>query len=220
MGQYYYPINADKLEYLYSHNFDNGLKLMEHSYIGNNFMQAVERLLSPNGAWHKCHFVWGGDYMDEGLFLPENAPKGKNDDGTEFEFNLHSFVSEYGKNAMEGADKLDKIEDWNERKKKAEKLAQKWLKTLPKAGRYLVNHTKQVCLDLKKERGNGEKWGNSKKEIIIHPLSLLTCSGNGRGGGDYRGNKGELVGSWAGDVISLEYKLMYELLAPICFIES
>lgn len=35
----------------------------------------------------------------------------------------------------------------------------------------------------------------------IHPLPLLTCSGNGRGGGDFRGNNLH-VGIWAGHHIS------------------
>jgi hypothetical protein len=40
--------------------------------------------------------------------------------------------------------------------------------------------------------------------LHIHPLSLLTAEGNGRGGGDYRGAHEDLVGSWARDVISVE----------------
>jgi hypothetical protein len=41
----------------------------------------------------------------------------------------------------------------------------------------------------------------------IHPLSILTSSGNGRGGGDYRNDDDTNVGSWAGDVISSEYEV-------------
>ena len=40
MGQYYMPtlIAEDgTVSTLYSHQYDNGLKLMEHSYIGNRF---------------------------------------------------------------------------------------------------------------------------------------------------------------------------------------
>jgi hypothetical protein len=42
-------------------------------------------------------------------------------------------------------------------------------------------------------------WKGTK----IHPLPLLTCEGNGRGGGDFRGEH-DLIGSWARDVISVE----------------
>jgi hypothetical protein len=37
----------------------------------------------------------------------------------------------------------------------------------------------------------------------LHPLPILTCEGNGRGGGDYFGNYA-YVGAWARDLISLE----------------
>ena len=39
MGQYYMPllIGSDKkILRFYSHHYDNGLKLMEHSWVGNN----------------------------------------------------------------------------------------------------------------------------------------------------------------------------------------
>jgi hypothetical protein len=54
---------------------------------------------------------------------------------------------------------------------------------------YLVNHTKKVYV---------------KKNAGLHPLSLLTAEGNGRGGGDYDGPNMEMVGTWARDVISME----------------
>lgn len=44
MGQYYMPTLIAKggtISTLYSHDYDNGLKLMEHSYIGNTFVSAV-----------------------------------------------------------------------------------------------------------------------------------------------------------------------------------
>ena len=46
------------------HEFGNGYKLTEHSYIGNNFVEAVEYLLSPLGMFHKSRLVWSGDYAD------------------------------------------------------------------------------------------------------------------------------------------------------------
>ena len=42
MGQYYQPLLIDdsgSMITAYSHDFDNGLKLMEHSWIGNNFVK-------------------------------------------------------------------------------------------------------------------------------------------------------------------------------------
>lgn len=58
--------------------------------------------------------------------------------------------------------------------------------------RYIVNHTKKEFVD--KERLSNE----------IHPLPLLVCEGNQRGGGDYWGKNSDLCGSWARDVISVE----------------
>lgn len=61
--------------------------------------------------------------------------------------------------------------------------------------RYIVNHSKKIYIDkhsLKNE---------------IHPLPLLTADGNGRGGGDYKGNNSELCGSWIGDIITMETTL-------------
>ena len=179
MGQYWKPTNLDTMESLYSHNYNNGLKLMEHSYIGNNFMQVAERMLSPNGPWHRCRLVWAGDYMDNGLFLPEE----------------HQDTNVYDI-AVDIKPDLD---------------------TLPESGRYIVNHTKKLCLDLTKEKGAATEWSEGKV-ITIHPLSLLTASGNGRGGGDFRGNKGiSLIGTWAGDIISLENMEMYEKMKPCNF---
>jgi hypothetical protein len=62
--------------------------------------------------------------------------------------------------------------------------------------RYIVNHSKKQFVD-KMACKSGEEG------IKYHPLPLLTCEGNGRGGGDYRGDS-PLIGAWARDVISVE----------------
>ena len=69
MGQYFQPsiikLNEDGslkevTAWGYSHDYNNGLKLMEHSYIGNNFVNTIENLLFEN----PCNLVWAGDYAD------------------------------------------------------------------------------------------------------------------------------------------------------------
>lgn len=68
--------------------------------------------------------------------------------------------------------------------------------------RYLVNHSQQVFLDKIKQKKDDTMWG-----WLPHPLPLLTCEGNGRGGGDYFSENAEVmkhVGSWARDIISVE----------------
>jgi hypothetical protein len=53
----------------------------------------------------------------------------------------------------------------------------------------------------------------SNQEDVLHPLPLLTAEGNGRGGGDFRGDDPQnLVGSWARDLISVEAALTPEQL--------
>jgi len=155
MGQYYKPISIDKMTFLYSHDYGNGLKLMEHSYIGNNLVNTVESLLAPNGEWYKNHLVWAGDYADE------------ESDGTD---NLYTQV---GDDSIEPKD-MERVE----------------------SGRYIVNHTKKEFVDKNIVPKDGEGWK-------IHPLPLLTCEGNGRGGGDYRRDNSH-IGDWARDQISIE----------------
>lgn len=68
MGQYYLAVNIDDMEHVSPHQYDNGAKLMEHSYIGNNFVEAVEFLLLDTGEsknrWSGKRIVWAGDYAD------------------------------------------------------------------------------------------------------------------------------------------------------------
>ncbi|WP_418420173.1 hypothetical protein [Alistipes indistinctus] len=66
--------------------------------------------------------------------------------------------------------------------------------------KYLVNHTRKVYVDKTAMPKDSDGWQ-------VHPLPLLTCEGNGRGGGDYFHDDPEVmlhVGSWARDIISVE----------------
>lgn len=174
MGQYFRPVNLDKKEFLVSHDYKSGSKLMEHSWMKNKLVIAVEFLLTKKGNWYKNKIVWAGDYMDYGLFLEDG-----NDDENLFERTRKEF-------------------------KKINPLRVSSANNT----RYLVNHTKKQYVDKKKVQDiNG--WQ-------IHPLPILTSSGNGNGGGDYRPNNEEeqsYVGSWAGDVISVERSI------PECYQE-
>lgn len=46
------------------HNYRQGAKIMEHSYIGNEFVGLAEYMLSPLGMFYKSRLVWAGDYAD------------------------------------------------------------------------------------------------------------------------------------------------------------
>ncbi len=82
MGQYYKPINLDNKQWLLSHDYDHtGLKLMEHSWIGNDFVGAVMNLMVKGGDWFRKHIVWAGDYYgDQG----NEIPYWNQTDGTDF----------------------------------------------------------------------------------------------------------------------------------------
>jgi hypothetical protein len=72
-------------------------------------------------------------------------------------------------------------------------------KVKPKKGRkthrYVINHSKKEFVDKDNCPKDSDGWQ-------IHPLPLLTCEGNGRGGGDFRGSN-DYVGLWARDIISV-----------------
>jgi hypothetical protein len=154
MGQYYKPTSVDKMESLYSHDYGNMSKLMEHSYIGNDFVDLAERMLSEGGKWYKNSFVWAGDYADE-------EPSGAT---------LFSLAKELTDILRGGK--------------------------LEPTGRYIVNHTHKEYVDKDIVPKDEDGWS-------VHPLPLLTCEGNGRGGGDYR-RINNWTGAWARDRISIE----------------
>jgi hypothetical protein len=80
MGQYYKVIllaenNLDIYEIIrcfIEPTYNNGSKLMEHSYIDNDFVAIVESLLSPEGMFYKSRIVWAGDYADNEPNLNDN----------------------------------------------------------------------------------------------------------------------------------------------------
>ena len=69
------------MEWVSPHESGNGAKLMEHSYIGNLFVESVEFLLLDDGTdkarWSGKRIVWAGDYADpeakEGETLYESS---------------------------------------------------------------------------------------------------------------------------------------------------
>lgn len=85
MGQYYlvvalYPDHTTTKPHAEYLKPEQGcLKMMEHSWIGNSTLINVERLLHPNGRWHKLRLVWAGDYAspeaggEENLFEMTNG---------------------------------------------------------------------------------------------------------------------------------------------------
>lgn len=192
MGQYYKPVflkttkpksENDIKGWFYSHNHKSkwtredgtsfvsgeGLKLMEHSYIGNNLVSHVERHLVKEPQ----NLVWAGDYAD----VEPHA---------EFRVEVEEGKFETGASNIYGI-----CEDAKEIKPQGR------LRPLAKRYRYLVNLNKQEFVD-KTKCPEIEGWEGN----YIHPLPLLTCEGNNRGGGDFRAEN-DYIGTWARDVITV-----------------
>ena len=155
MGQYYKAAilkgNGKTVEnWVLSHDFDSGLKLMEHSWIENEFVRSFETLIFNNPK----RVVWAGDYGDKCNGLKTNVYDRCNE--------KLQIKPEYPLSVLDSL--------------------------------YIINHTKKQYVS-KVDVPSIDGWR-------IHPLPLLTCEGNGRGGGDFRGES-DLVGSWARHVISV-----------------
>ena len=153
MGQYYKPVSVEKREHVYSHDFGNGLKLMEHSWLTNGFVAVVEDLIAEGGAWNGDKIVWAGDYADEEKNRKSNL---------------------YG---------LCKTEITPEATKNKY--------------RYVLNTDTKEFVD-KTKIPVSDVYVEDEKEYpyVIHPLPILTCEGNGRGGGDLH-KESDFVGKWA-----------------------
>lgn len=196
MGQYYMPyikeMATGKEMSLYSHQFGSGLKLTEHSWIGNHFCNRVLNLIIDK----PMKIAWVGDYA-EYEDIENNEAIG------ESEFNqIYNKVWEdeqWGKEHRIKPDeegiKFDFSKNW-----------------------YFVNKTKKEYFNLKSYIENSR----TEDDWCLQPLSLLTAVGNGKGGGDYRGCNQEYIGYWAFDEIYISEKEPqgYLLVEDIVFNEN
>ena len=184
MGQYYKPINLDKKQYVYSHDFGNGLKLMEHSWVGNQFVGVVEALIAEGGAWHGDRIVWSGDYAD-----PE---KGKTVREPEYQSSEEKAKGKKPKMVTRKLNLWDLIDDRIDPAMKIKPCG-------GKSYRFVINDDTKEFVDTTKVPMS-DVWEDPKtgKEYpyTIHPLPILTCEGNGRCSGDFH-KEDPLVGKWA-----------------------
>ena len=214
MGQYYNCIVLKKdwketqkpiLAALSPYDFDNGAKLMEHSYVRNNYVSAFMHLvheLDKDRSGLPC--VWCGDYADtfstEGLPLFEKMNTDTQKPEMVGGFNAYNEADDWMDKGEEKSDEykevLNLIEDYNMHNY-----------------RYIINHTKKEYV--KVPAYEKDKW-------IIHPLPILLADGCGRGLGDYHDEictnpeeedldkreyvkkpNAKFVGAWAYDTISV-----------------
>lgn len=199
MGQYYYPCILDEegrvQQSLNSHDYDNGLKLMEHSWLGNAFVQAFEIMLALDGP---KRVVWAGDYAEE------EAWEIKHPEDCECEEEIHSYhPTLFGL----AGDKVVHIDapgygTAEYHQTPPADITPPFLVT-PESHPFIINHDKRLYVDKHNVKGFTPYWAEGDT-WYIHPLPLLTAEGNGRGGGDFGGaDPHGLVGSWARDHISV-----------------
>ena len=183
MGQYYFIINVDKKQYLHAHKYDNGLKLMEWSWVGNRLSNKMAHLMKKTWKGDRVYVV--GDYAD----LEDYEGDSKNWHDT-----YARLVDEFG--IMDGDYKShpDSYSMFAYAGKNFKHIYQSKQYANAKLDiRYIYNHATHQVIDLKECPEDENGWQ-------IFPLSLLLAMGNGRGGGDYyHTNPGyDLVGSWCG----------------------
>ena len=179
MGQYYHPVfhRNKKGSFMYSHDYGDGLKLMEHSWMKNGFVKTFEEQISDNPAL----VVWAGDYADNEKKTSPFFNKALNDKRV--------------KDGAEGHSLYDLCYDPKYKEPGDEKLYKKisFTKIQPVESetdfQYIVNNTTKQFVDKRKAKKDKDGWQ-------VHPLPLLTVEGNNRGGGDYR-LENKNIGIWA-----------------------
>lgn len=153
-------------------------KLTEHSLWLNDFVNAV--CLDVYNAKEKYRIAWVGDYAE-------------------------NYLTSLGVLSFNGLDERQ-IRRLAHQAWDCEGVPVKPTKfTL--ADKFIVNHTKKEYFDgslyFRNSCMHSEKYG----DWCMHPIPLLTCIGNGMGGGDYLGptddSTQERIGAWAWDEISI-----------------
>ena len=225
MGQYYKPVFTDDnsnnlgkiVGFAHGHHINQGLKLTEHSYIGNGLCNSVMNFLKkyPDG----LRLTWAGDYADavERVKLPYDSDAAKN----VWKKAVQNGETELGYDTFYALDDAELFVDTPEAQNLYEMASEDAVKDLEieydtedPGIRYIINETKKEYVNLY-DVPSFDGWK-------YHPLPLLTADGNGLGGGDYSGSDLMYVGRWKGDVIrvasgELEFndKLGYTLIKPI-----
>lgn len=175
MGQYYKAVVLGEDGTVYwvnPHDYGSGFKLMEHSWMTNQFVDSVASLI-----WKIPRRVaWVGDYSDSR-------------DGSAYEANIPDMVYMSIYEDVWG-------DDANQHRARPEKLM------AIDGAKFLVDHTSKSYVDLDayaKANGFHEEWMGLDAEWVVHPLPLLTACWNGRGGGDYHSSNPDYdkVGIWA-----------------------
>ena len=198
MGQCFRAAAINRKEWVNPYDYVNFAKMMEQGWLRNPYVMAVEGLLAAGEPWHKAKIVWAGDYGTAKKFLTKTQcaiyahwyPKAEPAHFAKFpqcaEPNVRDFCTR-------PTDKQYK--SWMY---KMLTPAEVTFKRAYKEFRFIVNHTKKEFVD-KRQCPSVNGWR-------VHPLPLLTSNENHSGGSYYTEDPEQLrlIGSWAGDSISVE----------------
>ena len=191
MGQYYQPIIIypdGSFASLYSHQYGSGLKLMEHSWIGNDFVNAVyfKILDKPR------RIAWIGDYSNDDY---ENCGESYTKH-LSFEEFMHYYNDIWG-----DGDKKERIPPSHYREVDLNIVNHET------RNMFLINHDQKEFIDLGRYIERCTVKDGSLAGYCVNPLPLLTACGNGRGGGDFYASEldtgYENIGIWAFNMLEL-----------------
>lgn len=170
MGQYYKFANIDKKEKCDRNR--HGYKLMEHSYVGNNYCDDILRLLSDK--WKVDRVIQVGDYAEPNdgtttdKFITKTVKK------FNINYSMYDFIDSFDEVSPNNNDSI----------------------------RYVYNLDKKEYVDLYKQPIQNFFYDSKNHEIgacKINSFALLVGCGNQQGGGDYYHINKKAVGCWAGD---------------------
>lgn len=216
MGQYYNPVILKKdwkenekpvRASLKCYDYGNGAKMMEHSYVHNDFVDAVLHLIHElDKDQTGVPFVWCGDYADSisiKYFPTKEIIDPITNEVTNIEGGFQAYDEAY--NWM-----YDKYDQPTEEFKAMRELVKD---SSEHRYDYCVNHTKKQILIVPAYEEC--KW-------VIHPFPILCSDGTGFGSGDYNTNycinpeekdynkkkyaekhNAKFVGTWAYDLVSV-----------------
>lgn len=161
----------------------------------NDFVRFVEKHLMVQPQ----KLVWAGDYADNEN--PETLTKEEikflaNEDS---EYSNSELIKKEGVNLYSLADTVGTLTHDEVIPEGKCKYDMNFKKVTPLSAKYLINFDKKEFVNKSKVPIDADGWQ-------IHPLPLLTCEGNNRGGGDFRGDEKELVGRWSRDKIGVVSK--------------
>lgn len=202
MGQYYrgavLGITANKkkkfiVKQAFSpYRYDNGAKLMEHSYVGNYYVKRYEYELANE--FNGYPFVWIGDYADYHFNEDDGYTK------------ANEFIDKIiRRNAIKKGYRVETDSFGNDMffdgvvmKHEHDIDIPMPYEELP-TYKYIINYTKKQFVRIPNKV--------EENKLVIHPLPLLCADGNGRGGGDYSGTNMDAIGMWAYDRIGVSNEI-------------